>query len=264
MDELVNLLKMTELELKEYVYNYLVDRNMKPIKRDGFVYAKGKIPILLVAHLDTVFKVPEIILCDEKSQTMRANYGLGGDDRCGVFGILKILEELQPHVLFTEKEEIGGIGAKKAIAKLKRPNVKYIIELDRHGKNDCVFYDCGNLEFIKYIESFRFNTECGTFSDISLLGPAWDIAAVNLSCGYYNEHTSYEYINFKELVENLERVKIMLQKCSEINYFDYQELECLVFEENRDVSNILGREYDLLWEILGFSNNKKKRKRVLK
>lgn len=225
MKKLIEILKLTEFELKLKLYQDLKEKKMSPRFKDGFIYAKGDIPILLVAHLDTVFKnPPQEIYYDKEKDILYSDQGLGGDDRCGVYAIMKILEKYHPHILFTEAEEIDGRGAQKAVQKLLKPNVKYIIELDRKGNNDCVFYDCGNQKFIKYIENFGFVTNYETFSDISILAPAWDIAAVNISIGYYNEHTSKEYINMKELEKNINRIKTILQDHKNIKAFDFQEI----------------------------------------
>ena len=35
-------------------------------------------------------------------------------------------------------------------------DLKYIIELDRRGSDDCVFYQCDNHEFDAYVEKFGF------------------------------------------------------------------------------------------------------------
>ena len=59
-------------------------------------------------------------------------------------------------------------GAIKATKKLSIPDIKYIIEFDRRGENDCVFQDCGNETFMNYVESFGFKTARGSYSDISL------------------------------------------------------------------------------------------------
>jgi len=226
MEKLLHILKLNELDLKNEIYKYLIEKRMSPVYKDGFVYAKGEIPILLVAHMDTVFLEPPKNLYYDKKFDEIFSYGggIGGDDRCGVYAIIKILEEFKTHVLFTEAEEIGGIGAKKAIEKLEKPDVKYIIEFDRRGSNDCIFYECGNKDFINYVESFGFVINYGTFSDISILGSKWDIAAVNLSIGYYNEHTNEEFIRFKELENNIERAKLMIKKNQAAKYFDYQQL----------------------------------------
>lgn len=227
MNELVYYLKMTQDELKNKLYYLLQEKQMNPIFEDGFVYAKGNIPVLLVAHMDTVCKQPPTdVLYQQKNDMIYNPDGiLGGDDRCGIYAIMKLLENYRPHVLFTEDEEIGCIGASKAVEKLDIPDIKYIIEFDRNGKDDCVFYNCGNKKFIHYIEKFGFRTNYGTCSDISVLGSAWDIASVNLSCGYYNEHTMKEYIVFEQLLNTISRAENMLKKIMKAPYFDYQEIK---------------------------------------
>ncbi len=227
MNKLTHFLKLTQEELKVEVYNYLRQIKMNPIFDDGFVYAEGDIPILLVAHMDTVFDEPpkRLFYNKKKDKIFNPDGGLGGDDRCGVYAIIKLLGKYRPHILFTEDEEIGCIGAGKAVDKLPKPKVKYIIEFDRRGKNDCVFYDCGNEDFMDYIESFGFVTDYGTCSDISVLGSEWDIASVNLSSGYYYEHTEKEHIIFHELIKTINRVEEMLKMYKKAPYFDYQEIK---------------------------------------
>lgn len=112
MEKLLHLLKLTQNELKREIYHFLKEKKMNPICKDGFVYAEGDIPILLVAHMDTVFKKPptKINYNEKKDLIYNPHGGLGGDDRCGVYAILKLLEKYKPHILFTEDEEIGCIG----------------------------------------------------------------------------------------------------------------------------------------------------------
>lgn len=236
MDRLIDILKMDEIELKNYLYDYLLEKNMQPIYENGFLYANGNIPILLVAHMDTFFSIlPNEIVYDEKNDMIYSDNGaLGGDDRCGVYAIMNILEKYKPHVLFTDDEEIGGLGAEKAIKKLFKPDVKYIIEFDRKGSNDCVFYDCDNSRFIKYIQSFGFKLDFGSFSDICILSDAWKIASVNLSSGYYNEHTFNEYIKFNELTNNINRVKHMLDDVNNVKYFEYKDTDDISFDDYED------------------------------
>lgn len=221
------ILNKTQSELKETMTKYLEEVGYKPIVGDGFVYAKGTIPILLVAHLDTVHLTrPTEIYYDEEQKVMWSPQGIGGDDRCGVYIISKLLNNFHPYVLFTEDEEKGAIGAGKVVETLNKPNVKFIIEIDRRGADDCVFYDCGNKEFQEYIESFGFKTAIGSFSDICTLSDAWDIASVNLSSGYHDEHTKSETINTDEVENTYKRVKeILFDDKENDKYFDYQKVE---------------------------------------
>ena len=226
MDDLYFYLKQTQWHLKLSLFWLLCEKKMNPIYKPGFVYAKGDIPVLLVAHMDTVGECPPSrIIYDTKYDAIYNPDGiLGGDDRCGVYAIMKLLEKHRPHVLFTEDEEIGGNGAYKAVIGIPKPDVKYIIEIDRRGSKDCVFYECGNEDFMKYVENYGFKKNYGSFTDISILGKTWDIAAVNLSSGYYHEHTQDEYIIFNELLETINRVDNMLKDIEKAPKFDYKEI----------------------------------------
>lgn len=192
-DQLVGHLS-NELRRK---YHYT---NIK-VRKDNYIYAEGTIPIAVIAHLDTAFtKQPLTIYHDKKKKVLLSpDYGLGADDRAGVEAILEILDKgLRPTVIFTLGEEVGGIGATQLIKDIT-PKFNFLIELDRSGVDDCVFYQCGNPEFVSYIESFGFEEQSGSFTDISFLAPAWGCAATNLSIGYFNEHSHSEYLNYNIL-----------------------------------------------------------------
>lgn len=220
------ILSKTQNELKAFCFKELKKYYKHVDNRKKFIYCKGTLPVMLVAHLDTVHKtIPTQIFHDKEQNIMWSPQGIGGDDRCGIFSILTLLERgYRPHVLFTCDEEIGGIGATAfAGSKIPLKNIKYLIELDRRGHNDCVFYDCGNEDFLKYVETFGFEEEYGSFSDICSISPVYDVASVNLSIGYYNEHTSSEYINLTHMNETIDKVAKMLDDSKVAPAFDYQE-----------------------------------------
>lgn len=181
----------------------------KVFKSENFLYAKGDIPVGLVAHVDTVYKdSPEFIFHDAEAKAMWSPMGLGADDRAGIFAILKLLQiGYRPTVIITKGEERGGIGAYELVYMFpKNDDLKFLIQLDRSGFNDAVFYDCDNKKFEKYITGFNFETDWGTFTDISILAPVWGIAAVNLSVGYINEHSEIEHWFYDSCYETIEKV----------------------------------------------------------
>lgn len=224
-----DLLQTTQNELKNKLYEYLKQNGYEGriINTDDYLLCEGDIGIMLVSHLDTVHKVlPSQIFIDKEKNVMWSPEGIGGDDRAGIFGITQIIKDCKPYLLFTTDEEIGGIGAKKFTEEYKialNKKVKYIVELDRRGNKQAVFYDCGNKKFKDYILSFGFKEYYGSFSDISVLSPAYDIASVNVSAGYYNEHTKQEYINLNDLKNTVEIVKKMVIDIKNADFFDYQE-----------------------------------------
>ena len=216
-----NICRKDQKSLKKYVKSKLKIRYDKVVCRDGYIYAQGDFPVLLVAHLDTVHKsVPKVIV--HNGGCISSPQGIGGDDRCGVYAILQIINKYKCSVLFTEDEEIGGIGADKfCIDKFSESLVgtfNYIIELDRKGRNDAVFYDCDNKEFTKFITSAFWKKNYGSFSDISYVAPHLKAAAVNLSCGYFNAHTASEYVEIESLDECVRQVTALLERTDDTKY----------------------------------------------
>lgn len=212
MKSFESICKMTQMEVKKYMKEYLSSKKYKVIDEDGFLYAKGDVPVLLVAHMDTVHKkqCTEIVKNDGKWSSPQ---GIGGDDRCGVFIIMNIVKDLNCSVLLCEDEEIGTIGARK-FAKteyIKNLGVNFMIEFDRKGNNDAVFYSCDNKEFTDFVTDFTgFKTTFGTWSDISVLMPEAKIAGVNLSSGYYSPHTELEYVIYEEMMDTMESAKVLI------------------------------------------------------
>jgi len=207
-----DILRMRQKELKHYLAGYLKNAGYDTVKRKGFLYAEGEIPVLLVAHLDTVHnEAPSIICRSEDGRYLMSPQGIGGDDRCGVYMILQIISQVRCHVLFCEDEEVGGRGARAFEGSGLKVDVNYIVEMDRRGNNDAVFYGCDNPDFTRFVCSFGFKEATGSFSDISVVAPYLKTAAVNISAGYYNEHRLHEMIDSFAMQNNIERIVQMAQ-----------------------------------------------------
>lgn len=223
---LERLVSLSQEGMHRAMTQYLKTKYTDIIITKDYIVALGDIPIALVAHMDTVFTTPvSNLYYDQKKGVLWSSEGLGADDRAGIFAILKIVQSgLKPSIILTTDEESGGIGANVLAQKVcPIPNLKYMIQLDRHGSNDCVFYSCYNQAFIEYIEKFGFCEQWGSFSDISFLMPAWKICGTNLSVGYENEHSYSETLNINQLFDTIHKVKIMLQE-ENIPQFEYKEM----------------------------------------
>lgn len=220
-----NILKLTQngiLELMgSYLDKYYGAKNV--YKHKSFVVALGDIPICLCAHADTVFpSPPKNIFYDREENVIWSPEGCGHDDRAGVFGIVQVIGKgYRPHIIISTDEEIGCVGARE-LSQYKCPfkNLKYIIQLDRMGVNDCVFYHNDNKKFIHYVESFGFKEAKGSFTDIVQYCPAWNISGVNLSIGYLYEHTYSEILYVDAFLKTIEKVKNMLNNPPK-KKFDY-------------------------------------------
>jgi di/tripeptidase len=159
---------------------------------------------LLIAHLDTkggviprTVRIEDDIVAGYDEDDERCI--LGADDRCGVYAILRLLENgYRPQVLFTENEEIGCCGAirfKDNREQFSTP-VYFCIQIDRRmegNENNYVTYGVSNDKFDAYIESLGFEKMTGTCSDVKHIAPHLRVPGVNVCAGYENEHSPDEY-----------------------------------------------------------------------
>ena len=224
--EFEKICRMSQKSLKNHVKQKLQMRYEEVIVDDGFVYAQGNFPVLLVAHLDTVHsKLPNMILYDKDQNTVSSPNGIGGDDRCGVYMIFEIIKKFNCSVLFCEDEEDGGIGANKFVkTDLARTlDFNYIIEFDRANANDAVFYSCDNYDFEKFITRDFYKINYGTYSDICDIAPVIGCAAVNLSCGYYKAHTKDEYVVLSDMENSIKAACDILARTTQNDKFEYVE-----------------------------------------
>ncbi len=216
--KLIELLKMPTEELMGKL------RGMKEtISGKDCVILKTKSTkpkVCLVCHTDTFFDIEKDkrIFHDKEKGVLWSPDGLGADDRAGIYACLKLYEEIpepyKPMVLFCDEEESAGIGA--MCASFNSPfkdilsDVLYFIELDRRGFGSCVFYNHEPYDFVKSIEGWGYKKARGTFTDISIIGKELGICSVNLSIGYYQEHSRSEYLVISEMENSIARVKKML------------------------------------------------------
>lgn len=177
-----------------------------------YLFFEGNIPTMLCAHLDTVHKRQPTNIVDDGTR-VSSPQGIGGDDRCGVYAILSVLKSLEasgkkPYVFFSTDEEVGGASTKKAAQEIKGriSGVGYMIQIDRRNSHDSVYYKCGNKKFKEFIDKHGFVEAHGSFTDICNLSPVFDLASVNLSSGYYNEHTANEYVVYDELQATIDKI----------------------------------------------------------
>jgi hypothetical protein len=215
VDFLITLCKLSQKELIKQIPSITSKFYTNKIETENYLYYKGEIPILLVAHLDTVHKrrVKDVVLTE---YTLSSPQGIGGDDRCGVFLLLAaaIKAKQKPSLLFLTDEEIGMVGARKFVKENPNINldVNFMLEYDRRGYNDLVRYDDDNKELASYIcKTYKYKESYGSFTDISTLAPYYKISAINLSCAYSFAHTTIEQIDLVALYNTYETMFLILK-----------------------------------------------------
>lgn len=169
-----------------------------------------------IAHTDTVHhinmnlqvvesvKSDQVILTGIDKETKKAS-GIGGDDKCGIFLALEMLDTL-PNVkaAFFVGEEVGCQGSKHADPEFFS-NVGYVIQFDS-PEGDSMSMSLMGRELFDKKSDFGDKVsglirEHGIsywashpFTDVWQIMEKFDIACLNLAAGYYRYHTDHEYV----------------------------------------------------------------------
>ena len=195
----------------------------------GYLYVPGQRAdrCVLAAHADTYFDVNYMgAVLESRVVFENGEYrnggndcgiGIGADDRAGC-AMLWLLRNSGHSLLILDGEEHGQKGAH--FLQESSPELfdeindhSFIIQLDRRGSRDYKFYYLPVTgEFEKYVvESTGF--ECaGTTSRTDICVLCEKICGVNLSVGYYHEHSAKEILRYDEWLGTYQIVKRMVEK----------------------------------------------------
>jgi hypothetical protein len=185
---------------------------------ERFLYMKGarENKVLLVAHADTFWDGQ----CEEKHEVVHENdgvlrssnrnCGLGADDRAGC-AILWLLKDSGHSLLVTSGEEQGCQGSEwlmnspenRDIAEEINRDHQFIVQFDRRNGSDYKCYNVGTAKFRNYVQKITGYSEPDRLSSTDIRILCRDIAGVNLSIGYHNEHTPDECLNMDEWLHTL-------------------------------------------------------------
>ena len=89
MKDLEDFLRPTQKQLFKRLCKKFKGKAL--ISKGNFILVRGQAPTMLVAHLDTVHDEPVSDICKSADgNIIMSPQGIGGDDRCGVFALVKI------------------------------------------------------------------------------------------------------------------------------------------------------------------------------
>ncbi len=192
--------------------------------------------VMLSAHMDSVSNIAkDRIIYDNKGTFFTSDGALGADDRAGIAVVLGALRAVDNtafngtiKVAFPVSEEIGCIGS-SAMNVAWYDDSDLAIVIDRRGSRDIVtgcntpwnfcsekvgefFEGCSALLDMDYKCVGGGVSDAMTFSDNG-------VNSVNLSAGYYNEHTSNEYVIVNQTIDTM---KLVVQALALVNDFYHE------------------------------------------
>jgi hypothetical protein len=225
-----------EKRMKKYVRAYLDKLKLKPFTDGiGNIYVhkgdKRKNRPFIVSHMDTVHQVNKHVKTffngtfyyafDMNEMTQ---YGIGGDDKVGVWAALAALTEFDDiSAVFMVQEEGGCVGSNAAnIEFFKKAN--WLVQLDRRGFSDFITASMASDDFIKDMtplaEAYGMGqTDQVTITDVSTLHRRLvGVSAVNIASGYFYPHSNREVVHLNDALNALELTFAMILQYGEKKY----------------------------------------------
>lgn len=199
-----------------------------------------------VAHTDTVHSINhnlKVVQLEEKGQTILTGIdaktmrpsGIGGDDKCGVFICLEMLDKLDNvKIALFVSEEIGCIGSRQADPEFFS-NVGYAIQYDS-PKGDSMSMSLMGKDLFGKSTNFGEKVsplilEHGItdwarhpYTDIWPLMEKFGFSCLNLAAGYHRYHTDNEYVVVEE-VENGFELGLKLHQILGENFYERPQEE---------------------------------------
>jgi len=177
----------------------------------------------MVCHTDTVHDIvkAKIIPVQIKNKIIAVNgssmtqVGTGGDDKVGIAITLQLLKEQESmKAVFFLDEEVGCVGSGNMDAEFFK-DCLYVLQCDRQGDYDFVNKISGtelySKEFGKAInhllEKYNRQVVTGGMTDVLEIAYKTKLSVANMSCGYYNPHSSQEYIDIDDVINTYKLCK---------------------------------------------------------
>ncbi len=246
---------------------------------------EGEFYPMFISHTDTVHElVDEIIVKEEmlsrpntfgktfdkepvpclKAYNEKGNpTGIGGDDKCGIFICLELLKQLDKvKVAFFVSEETGCHGSRNCNVDFLK-DVGYCAQYDAPGDH-LISLSCSGTqlfdvdgEFFKLalpsvIKSFKneMMVQSHPYTDIMQIKQKSDFSCINISCGYYNMHTSNEFVCVDDVVRAIEAGKNLVKDLGLKKYgFEYKPFVYPTYDKFED-DDIVESEIDKIHSLV--------------
>jgi len=239
-----------EERMVAFLVNWLTENNIPHfVDEHNNVYATKQESLELpedfyfpcvISHTDTVHNIDTINIREEmlintqgeeklsyKAYNDEGNpTGIGGDDKCGVFACLTLLQEL-PNVkaAFFVSEETGCHGSLKA-SKEFFTNVGYGIQFDAPENwmvtercfgqvlfdRDSDFFESCNKVLTEGMDQDYMEYMVHPYTDVYALRGKFNFSCINFSIGYYNYHTKNEYVIVDDVYNGIEMGRKMIEQ----------------------------------------------------
>ena len=225
---------MNEKKMRRFIKRY-INRNISGVtivqdNAGNLLITKGESDSYpcICAHMDQVQHLhPKDFTCVENDDVIfgyspkeRKQCGLGADDKNGLFIALECLASYDAiKCAFFVGEEIGCKGSGSVDVSFFN-DCRYCIQIDRRGNSDMVtsiYSEMCSDGFIHDVDCWSHGYEIsdGLMTDVAELRERGvEVSCINLSCGYYEPHTDYEFTSKSDLQKCYDFVCHIIENCT--------------------------------------------------
>jgi hypothetical protein len=200
----------------------------------------------MVAHMDTVHDINHNVVVKRDGDNLYAfdrvkceQYGIGGDDKVGIFITLELLRTKAINcAAFFVDEEVGCQGSSK-FNKTYLADSTTILQCDRKGNRDFTNTILGTQmlspqymeDVADIVNKYSRRYVSGGMTDVHELASELNIPMANMSCGYYNPHTNKEYININDIEDTINFCTELFNRTKDKEYFFERPKQYAVFNK---------------------------------
>lgn len=220
INKLLQILQIQSASYDQFRIFARIIRDIKQIPECRYYVKEGNIYVTkgnasgypsVVAHMDTVHDIADDLtavtigrnITGFNKATMQQT-GIGGDDKVGIFITLECLRLFDTiKVAFFRDEETGCEGSYEADLSFFT-DCNFVLQCDRQGYRDFIV-EAGGVELSSaqfqsslkpLLDSFDYQAATGFMTDVMALKEIGvECSVANISCGYFNPHTEYEFVN---------------------------------------------------------------------
>lgn len=191
---------------------------VKSDKYRNIYVTKGKSNLYptMACHIDTVHNLNSNVKAFEHDNVLYAmdtsdmtQFGTGGDDKVGIAITLKMLHHFQDFkAVFFLDEEHGCLGSNQCDASFF-DNSTIVLQCDRRGNSDFVnnisntklYGKSLRKKILPHLKKYNRKETSGGITDVGAIAKKNTVMVANMSCGYYNPHSSSETINMVDVID---------------------------------------------------------------
>ena len=178
----------------------------------------------VAAHIDSVQPIRDVQI-HEHNDVLTATFrdkhaGFGADDKTGIYVCLELLQKFDSiAVAFFAAEEMGCQGASKADLNVFA-GMGYMLEFDCPSRGLMSYTSSGTRlfenhgEFIRralpVLQKHEVEWQNHPYTDVMRVRRRTSLSCMNLASGYYNWHSSTEYIRLSDVAAAIEMAEELI------------------------------------------------------